>query len=354
MDKPIVSLWGLGPSYRKRVKLNILEAMSHGYENMMDYVILTDYPEDFIEFAEQTGKIKAIIDVNEARKDYEWSKELEFIPPSATDPAAYGKEYKEALEQRRYFSYSVHRFTFPTIAKLGYNKIVFMDGDVKLRYDKIMSGELTEEQFWEEFNTPVNSMKGCVYEIVAFNKDTYNPTNKSFEFITSMAMGISQSFGALQACSLVYRELLNEAGDTSRSPIIEGLALTEGPFRYYNFESPEKVLSYFETWNKCIYKFYSDYFLQLAQQCGGYMLCDYMPVATTNLFEKILVMHFPNTVYARQIHYTDRYFLPLNGGAPGIGTPFEPGETEEDFLEKNKELKQVLEERNSWPHTEPY
>ena len=106
MDKPIVSLWGFGPSYRKRVKLNILEAMSHGYDNMMDYVILTDYPEDFTEFAEQTGKVKAVIDIHEARQGYEWSKELEFIPSVTTDPKQYGDEYNEALHKRKLFSYS--------------------------------------------------------------------------------------------------------------------------------------------------------------------------------------------------------------------------------------------------------
>ena len=85
MDKPVISLWGLGPSYRRRVKLNILDAMSMGYDNMMDYVVLTDYPEDFTEFAEQTGKIKAIIDINKAREPYPWSQELEHIPSASTD-----------------------------------------------------------------------------------------------------------------------------------------------------------------------------------------------------------------------------------------------------------------------------
>jgi hypothetical protein len=353
MNKPIVSLWGFGPSYRNRVKLNILEAISMGYDNMMDYVVLTDYPEDFIEFAEQTDKIRAIVNIHDARKNHEWSHDLEFIPPSATDPKAYGKEYNEALSKRKFFSYSLHRFIFPTIAELGYNKIVFMDGDVKLRYDKIMSGELTEEQFWEEFNTPENSMKGCVYECVGNVPDSIDGRKGTFDFKWSMAMGTGQSVGALQVCSIVLNELY-EKHNILKDPIIERLELTEGPFRYYHFESAEKVADYFETWNYCIKKFYSNPILQNYQQCGGYMLCDYMPVATTNVFQNIKVLHFPNTVYSRQIHYTDRYFLPLTGGAPGLGTPFIPGENEEDFLEKNKDLKKIMESRNAWPHTEPY
>ena len=353
MNKPIVSIWGFGPSYRNRVKLNILDAISMGYDNMMDYVILTDYPEDFYEFAEQTGKIKAIINIHEARKDYEWSKELEFIPPSATDPKAYGDEYKAALSNRKFFSYSVHRFSFPTIAELGYNKVVFMDGDVKLRYDKIINGEMTEEEFWNEFDTPLDSMKGCVYEFVGIKHDVFDQHGGTFGFKWSMAMGTGQSFGALQACSLVLNELYKKY-QIFKDPVITKLELTEGPFRYYNFSSPEKLKHYFETWNECIKMFYSDPILQNYQQCGGYMLCDYMPVATVNKFHEMQVMNFPNNVYVRQIHYTDRYFLPLTGGAPGLGTHFTPGDSEEDFLEKNKELKIIMDERNAWPHTEPY
>lgn len=353
MDKPIVSLWGFGPSYRKRVKLNILDAIEMGYDNMMDYVVLTDMPEDFTEFAEQTGKIKAIVNIHEARQEYEWSKELEFIPSVTTDPKQYGDEYNEALHKRKLFSYSLHRFSFPTIAKLGYTKIVFMDGDVKLRYDKIMNGELTEEQFWAEFDSPINSMKGCVYELLGVRPDTYNQQQGTFDFKWSMAMGTGQSFGALQACSIVLHEL-HKIYNVNRPSIILELPITEGPFRYYNFNSPEKVQEYFETWNECIRLFHSDHFLRNFQQCGGYMTCDYMPVATNNVFHNMQVLNFPNTVYARQIHYTDRYFLPLNGGAPGLGTKFIPGESEEDFIEKNKELKQILEDRNAWPHTEPY
>ncbi len=96
-----------------------------GYDNIMNYVVLTDYPEDFTEFAEQTGKIKAIIDINKAREPYPWSPELEHIPSASTDEKEYGKQYVKNMSQGKMFSYSLHRFSFPTIAELGYNKIVF-------------------------------------------------------------------------------------------------------------------------------------------------------------------------------------------------------------------------------------
>jgi hypothetical protein len=351
MEKPVISLWGFGPSYRKRVKLNILEAINSGYDNTMDYIVLTDYPEDFIEFAEQTGKIKAIVDINEVRKEYDWSKEVEFIPPSAIDEIAYGREYNEALANRKLFSYSLHRFSFPTFAKLGYNKIVFMDGDVKIRYDKIVNGELTEEQFWAEFDTPANSMKGCVYEKIQTEADPDNSRKLLFKW--SNALGTSQSLGALSVSSIVLNELYNQKF-ICKTPIVTELEITEGPFRYYHFESSEKVQEYFETWNESIKICFTQPFLMQYQQCGGYMTCDYIPIGVTNIFHNMQVLNFPNTVYARQIHYTDRYFLPMPGGAPGLGTPFIPGKTEEDFLKKNKKLKKIMEQRNAWPHTEPY
>jgi len=344
MDKPVISLWGLGPSYRRRVKLNILDAMSMGYDNMMDYVVLTDYPEDFYEFAEQTGKIKAIIDINKAREEHKWSENLEVIPTAATDEKEYGQQYRQNMMQGRMFSYSLHRFSFPTIAELGYNKIVFMDGDVKIRYDKIVSGELTEEQFWEEFNTPVNSMKGCVAEDVYIDKET-------FTFYKAQAMGYDQSMIALQLCSIVLNKLY-EKHELNKYPLVSKLSITEGPFRYYHLESPTKVKELFDVWNESIQIIFSNHFLRNGQHCGGYMLCDYMPVAIANLYHDIQVLNFPNTVYNRQIHFEDRYFIPP--GVPGFGGHFNTGDSVDDFMEKNKEIKDMMDQHKAWPHTEPY
>jgi hypothetical protein len=344
MNKPIVSLWGFGPSYRRRVKLNILNAIDMGYDNMMDYVVLTDYPEDFTEFAKQTGKIKAIIDINKERKKYKWSEELEVIPGASLDAKAYGEEYQSNMSQNKMFSYSLHRFSFPTISKLGYNKIVFMDGDVKLRYDKIVNGEMTEEQFWNEFDTPANSMKGCVAETVYVDQETRT-------FVGSNAMGIGQSLLSLQLCSILL-DKLNEKYKTATYPLVTRLPIAEGPFRYYHLESSEKVKELFDVWNECIRIVLSNIHYKNCQQCGGYMLCDYMPVATANLYCRVQVINFPNTVYNRQIHFEDRYFIPP--GIPGLGGNFEVGDSVEDFLEKNKDIKKMMDEHKAWPHTEPY
>jgi hypothetical protein len=152
-------------------------------------------------------------------------------------------------------------------------------------------------------------------------------------------------------CSILF-DKLNEKYKTDKYPLVTRLPIAEGPFRYYHLESPEKVKKLFDIWNECIRIVLSNPYYKSCQQCGGYMLCDYMPVATANLYCNIQVINFPNTVYNRQIHFEDRYFIPP--GVPGFGGNFEVGDSVEDFLEKNKDIKKMMDEHKAWPHTEPY
>ena len=46
----IVATWGCGPTYRDRVKQNILKAKNTNYDKIIPYLILTDYVDDFLEF----------------------------------------------------------------------------------------------------------------------------------------------------------------------------------------------------------------------------------------------------------------------------------------------------------------
>ena len=69
-NKPIISIWGLGPTYRDRVKHNIQKAIDIGYDNIMDYIILTDVPEDFFELRDATKKIIDIVNIHDVREIY--------------------------------------------------------------------------------------------------------------------------------------------------------------------------------------------------------------------------------------------------------------------------------------------
>lgn len=348
MDKPVISTWGIGPTYRQRVKENILEAMDSGYADIMDYVILTDDPSDFTKFAKKTKRIKAVVDIHKEREAHPWSPQFEHVPPKTKNEKLYADVYLENLHHSKSFSYSLHRFVLPTLARLGYTKFVFMDADVKIKYDKI-DNEYTAEEFWQEFETTPDTMKGCVAEEVYVDHMAVHGGQTSL--LLTRAMGSSASMGALQLGSIILNDLYKQY-NMFRDPILLRMPITEGPFRYYHFGSPDKVQAYFNIWNEVTKQIFTNPFLLNYQRCGGYMICDYMPVAISNIFHEMKVENFPNRVYQRRIYYEDRYFIPPP--AAGLSTNFIPASSKEEFFEKNKELVNKMVELKAWPHIEPY
>jgi hypothetical protein len=133
-------------------------------------------------------------------------------------------------------------------------------------------------------------------------------------------------------------------------PIVQNLEITEGPFRYYHFSTPQKVKEYFDAWDEINYIFLSNRYFRSCNLCGGYMLCDYLIYGVTNLFTNTQTLNFPNKIYNRRIFYEDRYFLPP--AAAGMSLNFNNGETMEDFYEKNKDLVEKIESIKAWPHIE--
>jgi hypothetical protein len=335
MNKPIVVTWGLGPSYRERVKHNFLKSLETGYNNTMDYLILTDVPEDFDELRASTNKIIDVINIHEVREQYPWSKEIEFIP---TNQEKYGEEYIKNYSTGKQFSYSLNRFSLPRIAELGYTKFVMHDPDSDIRYDKIVSGEITEEEFWNQFDTPVNSMKGCHMEYVGIDPGDV--------FLSSAAIG-PNSKGTLQMSSILV-DRLNQKFNNNKNAIIEKLYITEGPFRYYNFESPEKVKEYFNIWNESINISFSDLQFKRCSECGGYMLCDYIPVGVSNYYCNIEVLHFDPLYYNVNIYFTDRYFMPKVINFDD-GTHLTSASTLEEFYQINTKQIEILKQQNQWP-----
>lgn len=348
MIKPVISTWGCGPTFRRRVRSTILEAVNSGYDNIMKYVVLTDYPPDFDDLV-AAGHVIAVLDINKERDFYApgWSREFEYIPPSATDEVAYANEYKQGLSEWRFFNYSLHRFSLPYFAKNGHTKFVFMDADVKIKYDQI-GKNFTEEEFWTEFDTPVNHLKGVFPETVSFAPQE----DGTIRLNVSMGAGSCASSHALQVATVLLYEAHRKASATISAPVVSRLVITEGPFKYYHFESGEKLQAYFDTWNDNIRICLSSFEFRNTQMCGGYMLCDYIPIAAANLYHNIQVLPFPNRIYQRQIYYQDRTFIPPM--AAGLSKNFIATDTEAEFHEVNKELIEELKTRKGWPHVEPY
>jgi hypothetical protein len=334
-NKPIVVTWGLGSSYRDRIKQNFVQSISSGYDNTMDYIILTDVPSDFDELRNNTNKIIDVVNIHEARKDFQWSIDTEHIP---TDQEDYGKQYRDNLYKRKFFTYSLNRFSLPRISELGYTKFIMHDPDSNLKYNKIVSGEISEEEFWDQFNTPTNSMKGCHKEELKIEANTFYHT---------AAMGHASSAG-LQLSSIILDRLNYKYNTPNINPIVTNLPITEGPFRYYHFESPEKVKQYFDVWNECCKIAYGNNIFIGCSECGGYMLCDYIPVGAANKYLDIKVLDFSKRYYDINIYFTDRFFMPKAINLPD-GRGLIPANTIEDFYRINEKNIEILKSTNQWP-----
>lgn len=335
--KPVSLIWGIGPTYRARILHNIKKAMATGYNNIMDYVILTDKVSDFAGLDRALSlKIIAVLDINRLRQLYPWSEQEEYIPGGDSEDE-YGRNYVAGMTKGRMFSYSVHRFSLMVLPGLGIKSFVLQDNDVDIKYDKIVSGKIKEEDFWKEFDTPINSMKGCHHETVI--RDNTGAIQQ--------AMAIGHNSESVFNISDICFKHLNKLYSTEIVPSQITFHITEGPFRYYNFESVDHVEKYFDVWNEVLRLSYSTFEIKNNMTCGGYMLCDFIPVGIANHYLGMQVLNFPNEFFKTNIYYADRYFMPRGTGF-AEGVYFVPASNVIEFMVKNEATIAWLMKRHEW------
>lgn len=333
MNKPIVATWGTGPTYRNRIKHNIQKAIDTGYDNIMDYIILTDYPEDFDDFRKSNNKIIEILDIHKIRKDHPWSEKHEYIP-LGKDEESYGRDYSHAKHVlKKEFSYALNRFSLPKISELGFSKFLMCDCDVDIRYDKIIKKECKEEDFWKEFDTPINTMKGCDLEIHTLDRMIL-PFEGNF-------LGLNRSVNIMIQIGAILRYELGkkyrkEYIENAIGPFHNKITQTEGPFRYYNLESSDYVKKYFEVWENAMLACYEDSMLRNSLCGGTYMTIDNIPVAIVNEFMSIKPIVFDKFWHTVNIYVQDRYFFPP-GHVLDDGRSLQPAFSLEEFYRINKD-----------------
>jgi hypothetical protein len=328
-NKPIIATWGTGPTYRNRIKHNIQKAIDTGYDNIMDYIILTDYPEDFYQFQDKTKKIIDIINIHEVRPKYsDWTLNHEFIPKSL-DEENYAKEWRELRENHNWFTYSLNRFSLPRISELGYSKFVMCDCDVDIKYDRIVNKDCTEEEFWDQYNTPINSMKGCDYETHDLqNIDVHRLQNfDSHNLFSRVVLGNILRYALGQKFPNKYKNI-----NLFKTKVIQ----TEGPFRYYNLADSNMVREYFNIWDEAMKINIQDNYLRELIYGSAYMLIDNIPVAITNEFMNIKVLNFDKEWHTVNLYYQDRHFFP-RGCVGSDGLSLQPALTTEEFYKINEQ-----------------
>ena len=270
MNKDIViSTWGFGPTYRNRIKFQIEEAIKSGYNPLMKYVILTDHINDFVGLDQSMrDMIIDVVDIEDLRKDDEFSLKYEPLPEEKVDDYEYAKQ-------------------------LRYNSD-----------NRLVSGQISEETYWNIFDTPENSIKGSGYEVIKFGRID---DQQKMEFIYGKTIGSTDSTRVLQACSTVTYKYYEERGELDRWKILEELATLEGCIRYYNFESTEKLDAFFNSYNSIYNLFLEQPRLYDVNRCGNYMLCDVIPLALASQVNDIELLHFPGSLYQLRVFFQDRF-----------------------------------------------
>ena len=341
MNNIIVTTWGIGPSYRKRVVHNINKAIDTGYDNILPYVILTDKPDDFYELQDKTKKVFDILNVHEIREKLApWSSNYEYIPKEQ-DPAKYSIDYRNSAHLQKNFSYALHRFSLPRISELGYNRFIYCDCDTDILYDKIVKREVSEKEFWNEYDTPVNTMKGCDLQTWQLSSDDWWANN-------NIILGNILRFALCQK----YPEYQKPyAFGMEQFYLKRYHTQTEGPFRYYHLKDSGMTSTYFELWNEATRIAQTNRELQIQLTTGGgYITIDNTPVTAVNDVLGIKPMHFTTKWHKVNIYLHDRHFFPrgychtVNGKVLSL----QPTDTLEEFYEKNKELIDYLKSINSW------
>jgi hypothetical protein len=349
----IIVTFGFGPTYRDRVKYQINEASTRfGYDKVMKYFILTDRVEDFIGLDKNVQDlIVDVVDIEECRKDDEFSKLYEPLPEEKIDDELYATQLRYNSDVKKLlFSYGLKRYALKALAQRGITKFLYMDADIKLHYDHIVEGKKTEEEFWGEFDIPVNCIKGCGTETLKF---TQLDKNNDMQFIYSKTAGSHDSVRALQASSIVMYKYFEELGQLEKFIIPLELTIIEGPVRIFNFESVSKLESYFNTLNSVSRLFLQNGQLYSTNLCGGYILCDYLPLSVANSLENIQVQHLPGHLFEYRNFFEDRFWGTQwyeNHECDSETTYLISTKSKKEFLKKNEKMIECMKKRNQWPY----
>ena len=349
MKDNVISTWGFGPTYRNRIKYQIEESYNTGYDSIMKYIILTDNKDDFTGLGKHIRDlIIDVVELNDLRKDDEISLKFEPMP----DKYCTDREYAAAIRYQSNVlnllpSYGLQRYGIKTVANLGFSKFLCMDSDVKLPYDRIVNGTLSEEEFWENYNTPINTLKGGSFENVGFG--SVDAMGK-LEFIWARSIGESDTRTVLQAVTTISYNFYSKRNELNKFHIIQSLKTVEGGIRYFNFEDTNKTHKFIDTYNELYSFFLENTIFYNINRASNYMLCDIIPLGLVCEIENIPIIHYPGSLYTGRQFFMDRFWGPPYYQHPGCKQEILlPADSLAEFLEINKDIIECMQLHGNWP-----
>jgi len=307
-DDLVISYWAIGPSYRTQLKENLLKQPLD--EDWFNIVILTDYPDDFAEFADNKNIIE-ILDIAEQRKEYDWSFVSEKIPPATMDEEIYSEEFNRLRRENMNFSYSLHRFSLPWIISKGFSKFVLLDADVYLSYEGHTSTEKYINYFIQvNFDSMPEDSKMRLLPGRIIERDTA----ETGEFYDTLSALVEEEFP-----------------DISIAQDFVSINIGDGPIKIYKFDNLEEASKYFDVWNFVTKNIMGEYKYLLinSNMIGPYAVNDELTIAFINKFLNIQPMYdVPRAFTVKHDIYKTRYFALTHG-------TYEQASSLEKFLEVN-------------------
>ena len=286
-EQIVIATWGIGPSYRQCVKdyVNSMTKKNSLYD--LHIVIMTDYVEFFDDIS-VLPEVKYICNLLEVQNDVSVPIEKEMIPVNKFDPA-FRKEVSENKKKGFAFSYNMKRFLLPVMAKLGYMKFFLIDPDHEL----IFNAELAKH-----LETPPNTISGICPEKIWIDTSTIEPHSMTY----AIAFG-RNSLHVITDMRLALHLMYQEIGeDRFAEDIYEGVHITEGPLRYFNFTRTEDIMKFFKYWETFVRVVYNNPGLNRLINTIGDLRTDFIPVAAAAIGCQMPTLRFQLGLYTGKVY----------------------------------------------------
>lgn len=316
-NEVVVSYWAIGPSFRNALKKNIAKYLT-AFPVPFKFTILTDHVEDFDEIKQKTNRCLAVLDINEQRKEYDWSFELELIPTAKTD-REYTQQFRENLANNKRFSYSLHRFVIPWMIKNGVTNFMMADPDVHIG---TKNPDITNIQ---------------KYIDAFFTKDTLRRKDE-FTEETNYVIGSAYCESDSQVSIDLFNTLKKQNGIEKEVPI--KFAMNDGPFRFYRFKSIQDLQQFFDVWNTGVQTSLTG--SEFVTAHGAVFLNDEILLGVTYSLLDIKVCPADHTAILIRHRIENRYMMPTEGY-------YKLTDTFEEFLSINREELIAHYTTRNWP-----
>jgi hypothetical protein len=284
----VIATWGIGPSYRVCVKDYVQSMISKNSLFDLHIVIMTDLVE-FFDDIRTLPEIKDIVDMQSLVHTFGSGWDGEYVPKQKFNPE-YREEVKDNIARYGHgFSYNLRRFLLPVMATHGYTSFFLIDPDHEL---------ILNENLIPHLNTPVNTVSGICYEVIKI--DTSIPHPHPFVYSAAFGMNSIHAMTDLRlALHLLYTKL-NE--NRFAEDIYQGVDITEGPLRYFNFESTELILKYFRYWDAFVELIYKTPGLHRLINRIGELHTDFIPVTVATIASHMKMIPFSRDVYTSEVY----------------------------------------------------